>query len=186
MIQCHLTEVSSGVARFLGPISHPLDVVGKLYEGRPPIASEGTAFLVQGAGRTGYGFARMASRAPGNKNSLVMVLPRDVPEWYRLSKLNNNSRYLAEGIVFNPRGEKRIHVLPPRDVERKVSALERLLSLNRELEPALRWAKGQLKDERVKGAAEYWLAAAQVQAITTRVADMPSAIDGDFIRRLHP
>ena len=186
MTQTPLTVVSPGVAYFSGPINHPLDVVDQFHGGRPPIASADYAFLTHGAGRTGYGFARMAARAPGNEDSLIMVLPADVAEWYRLSVLNNNSRYLADGIVFNPPGEKRIHILPPRDVERKVSELAVLAGLNRELAPALTWARAQLRDPRVKRAAEYWLAAAQVQAITTRVVDMPSALNDGFVRGLNP
>lgn len=176
---------SSGVAYFSRPIGSPLAAVDQLYEKKPPIAPPELAFLVQGAGRTGYGFARMASRAPGNEDSLVMVLPADVQEWHRLSVQNSNPRYLADGIVFNPPGEKRIHVLPPRYVERKVSDLAVLASRDRELEPALTWARGQLQDPRVKRAAEYWLSAAQVQAITTRVADIPSALNDEFVRALH-
>ncbi len=177
---------AGGVAFFTSAPTNPFEVVNTLPDGRPPIAPSGKALLVHGAGRTGYGFARMAARAPGNERSLIMLLPSDIQEWHRLCTTNGNDRYLAGGVIINPKREKRIHILPPRDVRNKVERLAGMVQANRALEPVLVWARKQLEDDRVERAAEYWLKAAQVQAITTRVIDMPSAVNGSFIGGLHP
>ena len=120
---------------------------------------------------------------------MVMVVPNDIEEWHRLSVLNHNAPFLDKGIVFNPEGQKEIHILPPRRVEEKLVALLSRLSGHPDLIPIYTWARNQLEGkqgDRIKKAADYWLAAAQMQVVTTHVGDLSKVIDEGFVRRLHP
>lgn len=176
------------VAYFSKPISHPLDVVDQLHGGRPPIATPGQALLIYSPGRTGYGFARMAARAPGNQDAMIMVVPYDVKEWYRVSVLNHNAKYLDDGIVFNPSHEKYVHILPPRGVEGKLKELVKNASSDEDF-AAIAWAREQLageKGEKLRRVTAYWMAATQVQVITTRVEQMPLLVDREFVQTLQP
>lgn len=175
-----------GVAFFGKPPANPLEVVGVLYRGRPPLLPPKMGALIVGAGRVGYGFSCMAAQAPGNEGSLIMILPHGIVDWYQLCHSKNPGR-LAEGVSFNPSGEKSVHVLPPRGVMEKLRSFARMIPLDpARWGPVFSWALRQVQDKKVKEAADYWLAAAQFQAITTRVGALETVVDNRYIQGLHP
>lgn len=177
----------ANAAYFQRPPQNPLEAVGTLYDGRPLLLPPEMGAVVIGAGRVGYGFSRMMARVPGNSDSLVMVLPSDIPTWYELATQNRNSRRLPPDFAFNPDGEKRVHILPPRDIFNKMSVLQRMVEHDSDRwQPVLGWAAEQIKNQKVLAAADYWLASAQFQALTTRVGALSTVVDEAYIKGLHP
>lgn len=180
------TVGKSGVAYFNKPPQNLLNFVNELHEGHPPLLPAEQGTLVIGAGRTGFGLSRMSARAPGNEEALIAVVPSDIPTWHELITHNSNSRRLHPSVVFNPAGEKHVHILPPRDVNRHMRTLQGMALRDARWVPVLEWAKNQLKDDRVETVTDYCLASFQVQALTCRVSDFTKVIGPSYVGRFHP
>jgi len=189
------TQMVGEILHFAQPPQNPLEVVGLRSDGQAPLLLPEHGALFHGSGRVAWGLTRMAVRAPGNEGSLLMVVPRSIPEWMRLATTNRSGR-LPPDWEFNPDGEKAVHILPPRNavaalgqLRTDASRLSQIRGAETDAQQLLgiaQWGDQQLQDPRVAGATDYWLRAARFQAITTNVSDLPGVVDSSLVRSLHP